>query len=351
MAETKENIVMFPFMAQGHIIPFLALALELENKTGYTITFVNIPQNIKKIQPLIPPTSAIRLLEIPFDPSAHGLPTNFETTESLPPLLMLRLFITSPSLQPAFRKLISDLVHQHRQPPLCIISDMFFGWSAKVAHEFGAFHAIFNVGGGSAMALFHSIWLNLPHKNTKTEEFPIPGFPEGHSIHIKQLPDHFHYAVAGDPWCSFLKQMFQDWLETDGMLFNTIEEMDHVGLEYFRKQIGCPVWPIGPILSSLGSKARADQHFIAKMLEEETGVCIGLARGSCEAKYKDIVEKIEVMMGGTCKGQDVKTKACEIRDLLGIAKKDEKNFKGASAIAMDDFLTAVLSKSTERQIN
>ncbi|GFZ18197.1 UDP-Glycosyltransferase superfamily protein [Actinidia rufa] len=89
MAEIKENIVMFPFMAQGHIIPFLGLALELEKKTGYTITFVNIPQNIKKIQPLLPPTSAIRLLEIPFDPSAHGLPPNFETTESLPPLLRM----------------------------------------------------------------------------------------------------------------------------------------------------------------------------------------------------------------------------------------------------------------------
>ncbi|XP_057483012.1 UDP-glycosyltransferase 92A1-like [Actinidia eriantha] len=478
MAETKDNIVMFPFMAQGHIIPFLALALELEKKIGYTITFVNIPQNIKKIQPLIPTSSAIRLLEIPFDPSAHGLPTSFETTESLPPLLMLRLFLTSPSLQPAFRKLISDLIHEHRQPPLCIISDMFFGWSVKVAHEFGAFHAIFNVGGGSGMALFHSLWLNLPHKKAKSEEFPIPGFPEGHLIHVKQLPDHIYYVVAGDPWCSFLKQMFQDWLETDGMLFNTIEEMDHIGLEYFRKQIGCPVWPVGPILSSLGSKARAgeeaqstldhcmkwldskpeksvlyvafgsqlqpspsqtielamaleasgrnfiwvirppknsatntghrngwlprgfeqrihgrglllewapqleilshkstgaflshsgwnsvvealtnglpvlalpmmgDQHFIAKMLEEETGVCIGLARGSSEAKYKDIVDKIEVMMSGTCKGKDMKTKACNIRDLLGIAKKDEKNFKGASAIAMDDFLTAVLDKST-----
>ncbi|XP_057479627.1 UDP-glycosyltransferase 92A1-like [Actinidia eriantha] len=477
MAETKENIVMFPFMAQGHIIPFLGLALELEKKTGYTITFVNIPQNIKKIQPLIPPTSAIRLLEIPFDPSAHGLPPNFETTESLPPLLMLRLFITSPSLQPAFRKVISDLVHEHRQPPLCIISDMFFGWSVKVAHEFGVFHAIFNVGGGNAMALFHSIWLNLPHKKTKSEKFPIPGFPEGYSIHVKQLPDHFHYAVAGDPWCSFLKQMFQDWLESDGMLFNTIEEIDHVGLEYFRQQIGCPVWPIGPILSSLGSKARAgeeaqstldhcmkwldskpeksvlyvafgsqmqpspsqtielataleasgrnfiwvirppknsatnngtgngwlpsgfqqrihgrglllewapqleilshkstgaflshsgwnsviesltnglpvlalpmmgDQHFIAKMLEEETEVCIGLASGSSEAKYKDILEKIEVVMGETSKGKDMKTKACEIKYLLGEAKKDDKIFKGASTKAMDEFLSAVLSKS------
>ncbi|KAF5949978.1 hypothetical protein HYC85_011971 [Camellia sinensis] len=61
MTERKENIVMFPFMAQGHIIPFLALALELEKKNGYTITFVNTRLNIKKLRPSIPPYSSIRL--------------------------------------------------------------------------------------------------------------------------------------------------------------------------------------------------------------------------------------------------------------------------------------------------
>ncbi|GFZ18204.1 UDP-Glycosyltransferase superfamily protein [Actinidia rufa] len=474
MAARKENIVMFPFMAQGHIIPFLALALELEKK-GYIITFVNTPQNIKKIQPLIPPTSAICLHEIPFDSSAHGLYPNSETTESLPPLLMLRLIVTSPTLQPAFRELISGLVH-HRQPPLCIISDMFFGWSAKVAHEFGAFHIIFNAGGGYGMAAFHSLWLNVPHMKEKSEEFSIPGFPKGHRIHIKQLPEHFNLAVPGDSWCSFSQQMFQDWLESDGILFNTIEDIDHVGLDYFREKIGCPVWPIGPILSSLGSKARAgeeaqstldhcmkwldskpensvlyvafgsqsapspsqtielamaleasgkffiwvikapissamntndsdgewclpsgfeqrihgrglllqcwapqleilshksigaflshcgwnsvlealsngvpmlawpmmaEQHFNAKMLEEEIGVCIGVAIGSSEVKSVDIVEKIEVVMGGTSKGKDVKKKVCEIRDMLGEAKKDNKKFKGASTKAMDDFLSLI----------
>ncbi|GFZ18201.1 hypothetical protein Acr_26g0014700 [Actinidia rufa] len=88
-----------------------------------------------------------------------------------------------------------------------------------------------------------------------------------------------------------------------------------------------------------------DQHFIAKMLEEETEVCIGLASGSSEAKYKDILEKIEVVMGGTSKGNDMKRKACEIKDFLGEAKKGNKIFKGASTKAMDEFLSAVLSKS------
>ncbi|KAF5949977.1 hypothetical protein HYC85_011970 [Camellia sinensis] len=72
---------------------------------------------------------------------------------------------------------------------------MFFGWSAKVAHEFGAFHAIFNAGGGYGMAAFHSLWLHLPYKKVNSEEFPLPGFRKGNRIHTKQLPEHFQVAV------------------------------------------------------------------------------------------------------------------------------------------------------------
>ena len=54
--EKKENIVMFPFMAQGHIIPFLALALEIQKKRGCTITFVNTPLNIKNLRSSLPPS-------------------------------------------------------------------------------------------------------------------------------------------------------------------------------------------------------------------------------------------------------------------------------------------------------
>ncbi|KAL7174066.1 hypothetical protein ACSBR2_033340 [Camellia fascicularis] len=230
MTERKKNIVMFPFMAQGHITPFLALALELEKKNGYTITFVNTHLNIKELRPSIPPNSSIRLLEIPFNNSEHGLPPDSENTDSLP--LLLLLIVISPVLEPAFRDLISSLVLEHGRPPLCIISDMFFGWSAKVAHEFGAFHVIFNAG---------------------------------HQSHTKQLPEHFQVAVPSDSWCSFSQDMFRDWLESDGILFNTMEEIDHVGMEYFRQQIGCSVWPVGPILSSLGSKARAGDEAEATM--------------------------------------------------------------------------------------
>ncbi|RVX13023.1 UDP-glycosyltransferase 92A1 [Vitis vinifera] len=109
------NIVMFPYMAQGHIIPFLALALEIEKKRGCTITFVTTPLNLKKLQSSIPSNSSIVLLEIPFCSSDHGLPPNTDNTDVLPQSLMSCLDEASLSLKSPFRNLISNLV-QHGPP-------------------------------------------------------------------------------------------------------------------------------------------------------------------------------------------------------------------------------------------
>ena len=98
MANTKEHIVMFPFMAQGHIIPFLALALQIEQRKNYTITFVNTPLNIKNLRSSLPPDSSIHLHEIPFSSSDHGLPPDTENTNILPYHLFIHLIEASTYL-------------------------------------------------------------------------------------------------------------------------------------------------------------------------------------------------------------------------------------------------------------
>ncbi|KAL2507894.1 UDP-glycosyltransferase 92A1 [Forsythia ovata] len=303
MAPRKEKIVVFPFMAQGHIIPFLSLALKLEQEKGYEITFVNTPLNIKKLQDYIPKFSNIRLLEIPFDSTEHGLPPNSESTETLPIPLMFQLIESSPSLKPAFRNLVSSLVEEDNgRKPLCIISDMFFAWSAEVAHEFGIFHAIFNAGGGYGMAVLHTTWLNLPHLKSNSQEFSLPGFPRGYRFKTKNLPPHLQECKV--PW-EFMNEVFQDWLKTDAMLFNTIEDIDNTGLKYFREQFpNCSVYPIGPILSSAGSKARGGEDAEAtwnrcmkwldtKALNSVLYVAFGSQSSLSEAQTKELAKALE----------------------------------------------------------
>ncbi|MCD7453380.1 hypothetical protein HAX54_020795 [Datura stramonium] len=252
MEGKRGHIVLFPFMAQGHIIPFLALASKIAEK-GYQITFINTPLNIKKLKSSSHPQNpSIHFLEIPFDSTEHGLPSDAEVTDSLPYSLALKLLEVSPSLEPNFRKILSDLVDVKigffKKPPICVVADFFFGWSAEVTHEFGIFHTIFCGAGGFGLACYYSMWLNLPHRHTDKPEFILPDFQEAGKFHVTQLSPSLAIADGNDLYSVFQQKNLPTWGNSDGVLFNTIEEFEKNGLMYFRRKLGIPIWAIGPIL-------------------------------------------------------------------------------------------------------
>nr|WIW42753.1 UDP-glycosyltransferase [Nicotiana tabacum] len=271
MEKKKGTILLFPFMAQGHIIPFLALAFGLEQK-GYNIILVNTPLNIKKLKSSLTPNASISLVEIPFNSSELGLPPNTENTDSLPYKLWLHFITISSYLEPSFRKLLFDLVKGHDyEKPLCIISDMFFGWSANVAHELGLFHVIFSGASGFGLACFYSLWLNLPHKKTRNFAFTMPDFPEAGNIDVSQLSQSLLAADSTDPYTNFNRENFLNFLNSDGILFNTVEELDRLGLTYFRRKLGLPVWAIGPVLRpvTVSDKGKDSPEKCIKWLDQK----------------------------------------------------------------------------------
>ncbi|KAK4736513.1 hypothetical protein R3W88_000210 [Solanum pinnatisectum] len=253
MEGEKGHIVLFPFMAQGHIIPFLALASKFTQK-GYQITFINTPLNIKKLKSSssLNPSSSIHFLEIPFNSTEHGLPPDAEITDSLPYNLALKLLQVSPSLESNFRFILTNLVNLKigffKKPPICVVSDFFFGWSAKVTHEFDILHSIFVGAGGFGLACYYSMWMNLPHKHTDNLEFILPDFQEAGKFHVTQLSPSLAIADGNDDYSVFQMKNLPLWKNSDGALFNTIEEFDNSGLMYFRRKLCIPVWAIGPIL-------------------------------------------------------------------------------------------------------
>ncbi|KAF3452575.1 hypothetical protein FNV43_RR03008 [Rhamnella rubrinervis] len=484
MSEREKNIVMFPFMAQGHIIPFLALARHIlhtcnstTTSTTYTITFVTTPLNAHIITSSLPPNSNIRLLQIPFSGSDHGLPPHVENTDSLPYHLLHKFLRASLCLKPSFSKLLSDLIsQQHGRPPLCIIADVFFGWCADIARHYGVFNAIFCGGGGFGFACYHSLWLNLPHRNTDSHHIMIPDFPEASTIHVTQMSDLLRAADGHDTFSMFNREVLSAWSKADAILFNTLEVLDRTGLKYFRRKLGRPVWAVGPVNLSIDNQAHAEkeggnvsdmctqwldrkpaksvvyvsfgsqntistsqmielaialeascknfvwvvnppaefdtnsefrakewlphgfeerikesnrgllahkwapqldilsheavsvflshcgwnsvmealghgvpilgwplaaeQFYNAKLLEEEVGVCVEVARGKSIVRHEDLAAKIELVMNGTEKGTEMTRKACEVREMIKNAMKDEDGLKGSSVKAMHEFLSA-----------
>ncbi|KAA8546689.1 hypothetical protein F0562_003080 [Nyssa sinensis] len=79
----KLHIVMFPWLAFGHMIPFLEVAKLIAQK-GHKISFVSTPRNIDRL-PKLPPNLSplINLVKLPL-PTVDNLPENAEATVDLP---------------------------------------------------------------------------------------------------------------------------------------------------------------------------------------------------------------------------------------------------------------------------
>ncbi|XP_059649971.1 UDP-glycosyltransferase 92A1-like [Cornus florida] len=249
----QRNIVMFPFMSQGHLIPFMALARQIEQRKGLTITIVNTPLNIRKLRSSLPPATNIRLVEIPFCSTDHGLPPDSENTDTLSFIHMIRLLEASENLESPFKSLLVKMSEREGRAPICIISNMFMGWTVKVANELGIFHTVFIAGAGYSMALYFSISMDISLWQTDDhEEFSLPDFPEAFKIHQSRVANDLKYTDAADSWFLFRKRQFSLCLSSDAILLNTIEGLGQKGVKYFSRKLGGkPIWTIGPISSSM----------------------------------------------------------------------------------------------------
>lgn len=101
----------------------------------------------------------------------------------------------------------------------------------------------------------------------------------------------------------------------------------------------------------IGWPMAAEQFFNAKLLLEEVGVCLEVARGtSFEVRSEDIVDKIEkVMKGDSVKGIKMRKRAGEVKEMIRDAVRNDE-VKGSSVKAMDDFLDAALLRKEKTKL-
>ncbi|XP_058092612.1 UDP-glycosyltransferase 92A1-like [Magnolia sinica] len=476
----RHHVLLFPFLAKGHLIPFVALARLLELKTNYAVTIITTPFNIPTIQSSLPPTSTIRIASLPFNGSDHGLPPNVENTNALPFHLVINLLQALETLQPSLERFISDIHREDGHPPLCIISDIFMGWTVQIANKLDVFHAVFISCGAYGGAALCSLWLNLPHCRIDSDEFQIPDFPEAGYIDRSQLSYHLRIADRTDSYSLFLQRQLSLTLRSDGFLFNTVEDLETAGLGYFSRKTNRPVWPVGPIASFLrnrecdsnedgvistnnciewlnlhhpssvlyvcfgsqntisasqmmqlavgleasgqnfiwvvrpplgfdvngdfrvewlpegfedriternqgilvqkwapqteilshgstgaflshcgwnsvveslsrgvpliGWPLSGEQFYNSKMMEEELGVCAEVARGfDSEVSGENVKRVIEMVMGGSDRGEEMRRKALGVREIMEEAVREDEGFKGSSVKMIEEFISTLSS--------
>ncbi|XP_042495542.1 UDP-glycosyltransferase 91C1-like [Macadamia integrifolia] len=167
------HIVMLPWLAFGHMIPFLELSKSLAQR-GHRISFVSTPRNIATL-PKLPPNLVPLISFVKLSlPDVDGLPENAEATSDVS-------YEKIPYLKKAFDGLELPLARiLEISPPDWIIYDFAPYWLPPIASRLGVPCAFFYTFTAAAIAFFGPPRLQAPssveieYSRTKPEHFTVP---------------------------------------------------------------------------------------------------------------------------------------------------------------------------------
>ncbi|KAJ3699263.1 hypothetical protein LUZ61_002968 [Rhynchospora tenuis] len=249
------HIILIPFPAQGHIIPFLDFShhLALQN---LSLTIVVTPSNLPLLSPLLSKSPSIQTLSLPFPSSPH-LPPGVENSKDLPPS-SFGLFIHA--LSNLYSPLLSWIRSQTDRPVSAIVSDFFLGWTQPLAKEVGIPRFAFSSSGVLGTAVLHSLLRRLPQRLDSTDDsYPI-SFPEipGSPVYFwRQLTFLYRSYMEGDPVSEAVRQSFLWNFESSGFVSNTFKALDRVYLEKPLEDLGFrKIWAVGPLTPIDGGISR-----------------------------------------------------------------------------------------------
>ncbi|KAL0397719.1 UNVERIFIED_CONTAM: Beta-D-glucosyl crocetin beta-1,6-glucosyltransferase [Sesamum calycinum] len=124
------HVLMFPWLAHGHISPYLELAKRL-TKRDFIIHLCSTPANLSSIKHKIGEKFAlsIRLVELHL-PSLPNLPPCYHTTNGLPPDLMPTLKLAFDMAKPNFFRILASV------KPNLLIYDFLQPWAPLAASRY-----------------------------------------------------------------------------------------------------------------------------------------------------------------------------------------------------------------------
>lgn len=282
MVEANIDVVAFPMIAQGHMIPFMRLC-QLLSSRNLNIVFVTTPLNANRLRSEQENGSPVRVVEIPM-PAVPGLPQGVENTERLPDRLgeFLRAM---EDTQPSLRELLVRL------RPRSIIVDFWPVFILDLATALNIYTIYFPVMGAYSQCLTYSLLTSLPlsHNNgDHPSSVNLPGLPRAMSMRDCDLLPPFREAVKGNP--DSVKDIFTNLVrhfdQCSLAVVNSFYEMEGEMLDHLERTFGKPVWSIGPLLpknttsSSSGSSSFSDSDCLKWLNSREPESVIYINFGS-----------------------------------------------------------------------
>ncbi|XBH95681.1 hypothetical protein VPH35_086201 [Triticum aestivum] len=165
------EVVMFPWLAFGHMLPFLDLSRRLAAR-GHAVAFVSTPRNLARLPP-VPPHLSGRLRFVPLPlPRVDGLPEGAESTADVPPGEDGLLKMAMDGLAAPLAAFLADAVAAGRRPDW-IVHDFCHHWVPPIADEHKVPCAVFEIVLAGLAAFMGSRGANTAHPRTALEDFTV----------------------------------------------------------------------------------------------------------------------------------------------------------------------------------
>ncbi|XP_020211136.1 UDP-glycosyltransferase 73C2 [Cajanus cajan] len=268
------HFVLFPLMAQGHIIPMMDIARLLAQR-GIIITIFTTPKNASRFNSVLSRAVSsglqIRIVQLHFPSKEAGLPEGCENVDMVTSEDMYKIFYAINMLQKQAEELFEALTPK----PSCIISDFCIHWTTQVAQRYHIPRISFHGFSCFALHCLHQINSSKVCENitSESEYFTIPGIPDQIRLTKEQTP---LMNSNSDKMNDFREQIRDAEMKSYGVIINTFEELEKAYVRDYKKVKNDKVCCIGPVSlcnkdgldkAQRGNQASINEHHCFKWLD------------------------------------------------------------------------------------
>ncbi|XP_059628415.1 UDP-glucosyltransferase 29-like [Cornus florida] len=231
--QSSISVLMLPWLAHGHISPFLELAKRLADR-NFHIYFCSTPINLSSIRKRLPEkySHLIQLVELHL-PSMPELPPHYHTTNGLPTHLMPTLKDAFEMASPTFSNILRTL------NPDLVIYDYNQQWAPAISSSLDIPAVQFQPTGAVMASLaFHML-------DKRGENYPFPEIPlrNFESLKPRQSPESSENdSKEIDRFLEATKR------SCNIILIKTFTEIEGKYIEYLSKLTGKKTVPVGPLV-------------------------------------------------------------------------------------------------------
>ncbi|KDO45237.1 hypothetical protein CISIN_1g011490mg [Citrus sinensis] len=295
-AGSQLHFILFPFLAQGHMIPMIDIA-RLLAQHGALVTIVTTPMNAARFQNVIErgiqSGLRIQVIEFYFPCQEVGLPEGCESWDKLPSMALLPKFFAAIEM---LRLPLETLFKEIQPKPSCLISDVCLPWTVSSACKFNVPRIVFHGFSCFCLLCLHSLSVSKAHESVSSdsEYFLVPGLPDRVEITKAQLPEILKLKSFGEP-------ILAAEMASYGVIVNSFEEMEPAYVEEYKNARDGKVWCVGPVslcnkedIDKLerGDKTSNDGSGCLKWLDSwQPGSAVYVCLGSlCDSSTRQLIE-------------------------------------------------------------